>query len=54
MLRAWYILCAYLQYINFFGGSAINSGEGSYWFAQFQTAATFIQSIDDRDLQNHA
>lgn len=47
-------LLATIQYINFFGGSAINSGEGSYWFAQFQTAVTFIQSIDDRDLQNHA
>eukprot|EP00039_Didymoeca_costata_P011494 m.161865 g.161865 ORF g.161865 m.161865 type:complete len:870 (-) comp15192_c0_seq20:1020-3629(-) len=41
-------LLATIQFINFFGRSAITSGEGSYWFAQFQTAVTFIQSIDDR------
>lgn len=41
-------LMATIQYVNFFGGSAVNSGECSYWFAQFQTAVTFIQSIDDR------
>lgn len=41
-------LLATIQFINFFGGSAINSGEASYWFAQFQTAVTFVQSIDDR------
>jgi len=44
-------LLATIQYINFFGSSAINSGEGSYWFAQFQTAVTFIQSIDDREIE---
>lgn len=41
-------LQATIQFLNFFAGSAINSGEASYWFAQFQTAVTYVQSIDDR------
>lgn len=41
-------LLATIQFINFFGRNTITSGEGSYWFAQFQTAVTFVQSIDDR------
>ena len=40
-------LLATVQYINFFGSSAVQSGEGGYWFRSFEAAVTQIQSMDD-------
>lgn len=42
-------LLATMQFINHFAASSITSGEGSYWFQNFQSAVAFIQGIPDID-----
>ncbi len=37
-----------IQYVRYFGAASVSFGEAGYWWTQFCSAVTFIQSIDDR------
>ncbi len=54
-ILVYVILCANppnlhstIQYVRYFGAASVSFGEAGYWWTQFCSAVTFIQSIDDR------